>query len=229
MPSTYISLCNQVLRRLNEVEISDADFSSVRGVHALTKDAVKAALARINQAEFGWPFNAATHTQTLVAGTEEYSWPDNLKTADFNSFQVLEDANLGSRNSVMGSIDRDEYYRYHRDTDTTSGAAGRGVPTHIYPAHGSAFGVTPTPDKAYKVKFNYFLNYTDLTFYDDVTRVPTSFDSVLVDGALYHMYMFKDNVESSQAAYVAFEQGIKDLQSLYINQFDYIRDTRVRF
>ena len=120
----------------------------------------------------------------------------------------------------MASMDRDEYYRYHRDTDTTSGAAGRGVPTHIYPAHGSAFGVTPTPDKAYKVKFNYFLNYTDLTLYDDVTRVPTSFDSVLVDGALYHMYMFKDNVESAQASYVAFEQGLKDLQSLYINQFD---------
>jgi len=55
MPTTYIDLCNQTLRRLNEVEIAEADFSSARGVQALVKDAVKAAVAKINQAEFGWP------------------------------------------------------------------------------------------------------------------------------------------------------------------------------
>ena len=42
MPSTYISLCNQVLRRLNEVEIAEAEFGSTRGVQSLVKDAVKA-------------------------------------------------------------------------------------------------------------------------------------------------------------------------------------------
>ena len=40
MPSTYLSLCNQVLRRLNEVEIIEGDFASVLGVQALVKDAV---------------------------------------------------------------------------------------------------------------------------------------------------------------------------------------------
>jgi len=41
--------------------------------------------------------------------------------------------------------------------------------------------------------------------------------------------MFKDNLESAQAAFMAFERGLKDLQTLYINNFDYVRDTRVRF
>ena len=77
--------------------------------------------------------------------------------------------------------------------------------------------------------FRYFLNYTDLTNSSDVTRIPEAFDTVIVDGALYHLYMFKDNIEAANAAYQAFTLGIKDLQTLYINNFEYVRDTRVAF
>jgi hypothetical protein len=73
------------------------------------------------------------------------------------------------------------------------------------------------------------MNYSDITVFNDVTRIPESYDTVLVDGALYHLYMFKDNMEAAQAAYGAFEKGIKDLQSLYINNYQTIRDTRVNF
>lgn len=229
MPSTYIDLCNQVLRRLNEVEISVGDFPTVRGVQALAKDAVKSAVAKINQAEFEWPFNAAEHTQTLVVGQSEYTWPDYFKVSDFNSFQILKDENLNSGYKHLKPIDRDEWYSRHRDDDYESGSAGRGVPDFVFQGHGNGFGVTPSPDQAYRVRFRYYLNYSDIQNHDDVTRIPESFDSVIVEGALYHLYMFKDNPESSQAAYLTFQQGVKDLQTLYINNYDYIRDTRVRF
>ena len=49
--STFLDLTNQLLRRLNEVEIAQADFPSVRGVQATAKDAIKNAIAKINQAE----------------------------------------------------------------------------------------------------------------------------------------------------------------------------------
>ena len=94
MPSTYIDLCNMVLRRLNEVEIAQADFGTVRGVQALVKDAVKASVAKINQAEFEWPFNAAEHTQVLTAGQTEYDWPSFFKIADFNTFQIQSNSSL---------------------------------------------------------------------------------------------------------------------------------------
>ena len=88
MASNYITLCNKVLRRLNEVEIPEADFPNTRGVQSLVKDAVKAAVAKINQAEFEWPFNAAEFTQTLTAGQTEYAWPNAFKIVDWNSFQL---------------------------------------------------------------------------------------------------------------------------------------------
>lgn len=229
MPSTYIDLCNKVLRRLNEVEIAVGDFPTVRGVQALVKDAVRSSISRINQAEFEWPFNAAEHTETLVAGQTEYVWPSYFKVSDWNTFQIQKDASLGTSYKTLTAIDRDEWYSKHRDDDYEAGAAGRSVPDFVFAGHGNSFGVTPSPNAAYKVRFRYYLNYSDLTNYNDVTRIPESFDTVVIDGALYHMYMFKDNLESAQAAFVAFESGIKDLQTLYINSYEYIRDTRIRF
>lgn len=229
MPSTYIDLCNKVLRRLNEVEIAVGDFPTVRGVQALVKDAVRSSIAKINQAEFEWPFNAAEHTETLVAGQTEYVWPSFFKVSDWNSFQIQKDASLNANYKTLNFIERDVWYKSHRDDDYEAGAAGRGIPDHVFPSHGNGFGVTPSPNAAYKVRFRYYLNYSDLTNYDDVTRIPESFDTVVIDGALYHLYMFKDNLESAQAAFMAFEAGIKDLQTLYINQYESIRDTRVKF
>ena len=229
MPSTYIDLCNKTLRRLNEVEIADADFGSVRGVQALVKDAVKAAVAKINQAEFGWPFNAAEQTDVLVVGQEEYVWPQYFKVADWNSFQIQEDTNLGSSFKTLKAIEQDEWYQEYRDDDYAAGSSGRSIPDFVFPSHGNGYGVSPSPDKAYTLKFRYFMNYSDITNATDVTRIPESFDTVLIDGALYHMYMFKDNMESAQAAYMGFEKGIKDLQTLYINNNISVRDTRIKF
>ena len=229
MPSTYLNLCNMVLRRINEVEIAQADFGTVRGVQALVKDAVRAAIAKINQAEFEWPFNASEHTQVLSVGRTEYDWPDYFKIADFNSFQIQKDDSLATGYKTLSAIERDDWYRDYRDTDYEAGSAGRGVPDFVFPSHGTGFGVTPSPDKAYSVRFRYYLNYADLTAYDDVTRIPESFDTVIVDGALYHLYMFKDNLDAANAAFIAFQSGLKDLQTLYINSYQSVRDTRIKF
>tara|TARA_B100000902_G_scaffold232225_1_gene220203 strand:+ start:3786 stop:4475 length:690 start_codon:yes stop_codon:yes gene_type:complete len=229
MPSTYIDLCNRVLRRLNEVEIPVSDFDTTRGIQTLVKDAVKSAVAKINQAEFEWPFNAAEFTQVLTQGQTEYNWPTAFKKADWNSFQILENSSLGAAYKSLGFIERDEWYAKHRDADYTAGSAGRSIPDNVFPSHGNGFGVTPSPNGAYSVRFRYYLNYTDLTAATDVTRIPEAFDTVLVDGALYYLYMFKDNIEAANATYQAFTLGIKDLQTLYINNFEYVRDTRIAF
>ena len=102
MPSTYISLCNQVLRRLNEVEIVSADFLSTTGIQSLVKDAVKSAIAKINTAEFEWPFNAAEETDILTVGQEEYTWPTYFKAVDWNTFQIQASTDLGANFSTLG-------------------------------------------------------------------------------------------------------------------------------
>ena len=229
MASSYISLCNQVLRRLNEVEIVEGDFLSTTGMQSLVKDAVKSSVAKINQSEFTWPFNAAEETDTLVVGQSEYSWPSFFKVADYNTFQIQADTSLGVSFNTLRFLERDEWYSKYKDIDDQAGSAGISAPIYIFPGHGNGYGVSPSPNKTYSLKFRYYLNFSDITAVTVVTRIPESYDTVIIDGAVYFLYMFKDNLEASQATYLAFEQGIKDLQSLYINNYQAVRDTRVSF
>tara|TARA_B100000035_G_scaffold68160_1_gene55701 strand:- start:8772 stop:9461 length:690 start_codon:yes stop_codon:yes gene_type:complete len=229
MSSSFLDLTNKTLRRLNEVEISQSDFGSVRGVQALAKDAIRAAVAKINQAEFEWPFNAAEHSQTLAVGQEEYSWPAYFKTVDWNSFQLQKDFSLGVDYTRLDFISRDVWYEDYRDEDYSAGSAGRSHPTKVFPGHGMGFGVTPAPDQAYTLKFRYYMNYADLVNHDDISRIPTAFEDVVIDGALHHMYMFRDNMDAAQLTQVSFLQGIKEMQSLLINKFHSVTDTRVKY
>lgn len=229
MASTYLSLCNQVIRRLNEVELIEGDFAACTGVQALVKDAVKSAVSRINQMEFEWPFNAAEETDVLVVGQEEYTWPTFYKVADWNSFQIQGSTSLGSRFKTLKFIERDTWYKQYRDLDDASGSTGRDIPEFVFPAHGNGYGVSPSPNKTYSLKFRYFMNYSDIVNATDVTRIPETYDTVLIDGALYYMYQFKDNLEAAQIAFAAYEKGVKDLQTLYINNTISVTDTRIKF
>lgn len=229
MPSTFLALTNMLLRRLNEVEIQEADFTGVRGVQALAKDAVRASIARINSAEFEWPFNAAEHSQTLTPGTEEYSWPSYFKTVEWNSFQLQGSTSLGVGTKKLKFVERDFWYDKLRSKDADAGATGISYPEYVFPSHGNGYGVSPSPDKSYTVTFRYFLTYADLQAAGDETRVPTIYDHVITEGGLYHMYMFRDNPEQANIAMAQFMQGIKEMQTVLINKYESIRDTRVRF
>lgn len=225
--STFLSLTNQLLRRLNEVEIVDVDFETVQGVQALAKDSILAAIRYINQNEYEWPFNAANTNQVLTPGLKEYSWVANFKVVDWNSFQLQKDESLGVSYRTLKYIERDEYYARYRDADFEAGAAGTGAPLFVFPAHGAGFGVSPSPDKAYTINYRLYLSSDLLINYYDTTRIPTQYDSIIIDGALYHMYMFRENNESASITLNVFQQGIKNMQGLLINQYDHVTDTRI--
>ena len=104
------------------VEIPPSEFATARGVQALVKDAIRSAVASINQSEFEWPFNAAQHVETLVIGRTEYNWPDGFKVVDYNTFQVIdnyEDLTQGKFYKLQ-YIDRDTYLNLYKDRDNNS-------------------------------------------------------------------------------------------------------------
>lgn len=226
MASTFLDLTNQLLRRLNEVEVSSSDFSSCRGVQALAKDAIRNSIAKINSAEFEWPFNATQHSQQLSVGQEEYSWPLYYKSVDWNSFQIQKNESLSVGFSHLALISRDSYYGSAKDADDEAGASGRRVPTQVAPAHGNGYIVTPSPDQAYRLVFRYYMNHTSLSGPTDLTRVPDTYDHILIDGALYQVYLFRDNTEAAGVSLTLFQQGIKEMQSILINKYETITDTR---
>jgi hypothetical protein len=229
MPSTYIDLTNALLRRLNEVEIEVADFADVRGVQALAKDAVRASIAKINAAEFEWPFNSAEHSQALTVGEEDYSWPNFFKSVEWNSFYIVNDGTNTNTTTSLDFVSRDYYYDRLRNADLDAGNSGLDLPKYVFPSHGNGYGVSPSPNKAYVLRFRYFLNYAELLNYDDQTRVPSTYDHVLIAGAMYHMYLFRDNSEMAGIAQQEFMAGIKEMQTLLLNKYASIEDTRVSY
>lgn len=208
MPSTYMELTNRLLRRLNEVEITQSDFASARGIQATAKDCILDTVREINTYQTTWPFNAMEHTEVLSVGTEEYAWPETFVMADWNSFQLQKDDALGINHRNLKLITREEWYNHFRDMDYDSESDGLRAPDYIFPSHGQGYGVSPSPDQAYTLKYRYYKNPTDLSNYDDEVTIYDRWDYVIIAGALYHMNMFKENPEGVNIMRQKYQEGL---------------------
>jgi len=221
--TTFIDLSNLLLRRLNEVTMGQSDFAGARGVQAMAKDAINASIEQICQYEPQWPFAAVTTSQVLTQGTNDYSWPTDLKLVDWRSFIIAKDDALSVNSKTLLFISRDLWYKDFREDDLNAGTAGLTLPKYVFEKHGSGFSVTPSPDKAYTVKFDYWSSNTALVSYNDTSLIPTNFDDVIMQGALYHYYMFRDNTEQATQAEERFKLNLQHMRTLLINKENKVR------
>ena len=66
-----------------------------------------------------------------------------------------------------------------------------------------------------------------MSAHDSTTSIPARFDAVIVDGATAFVYQYRGETQQYQLNMQRFEQGIKHMQTLLINKFDYIRSTYI--
>ena len=103
MASSYLVLINNVLRDLNEVELTSSTFSSSRGIQTAVKDYVNRAIDDIINADTEWPFTVVKKLlqplQAHVLYTRSALSTTNTKTVDFDSFLFLE-ASRQKRNNT---------------------------------------------------------------------------------------------------------------------------------
>jgi len=86
--STYISLTNELLRRMGEVTLDSTEFDGARNIQALAKNAINSSIRELMHSAQEWPFALATQTQTLTVGTGTYSFPSDTSTVDWDSFYL---------------------------------------------------------------------------------------------------------------------------------------------
>lgn len=228
--STYLDLVNLVIRRINEVELTQTSFASSRGIQSVVKDVVKEAIYEINQQKWEWPYHAVETTQLLVKGTSEYLWPTDFKSADWESFEIQKNSTFGTNNKQLKLIDRNEWYTYFRDIDRDNDPNGLRVPQYVFKSHTYGFGITPAPNNAYSVKYRYYRQEPILTLFSDTTDIPERFNNIIVAGALYHMNLFKEDVQGVTIAQNAFTSGIKNMYSILVGEVSpYATTTVVSF
>ena len=229
MAYDYISLVNDINRRLNEVELNSSNFITATGYYSFAKDAVNASIRHINQEEFEWPWNHVEETEVLAAGEVRYSMPYDAKTVNMNTFRIKRNADLNVETVKLKILSYEEYLDKYADSEYNSSTNNRSTPTHVVRTPSRELIFYPNPDKAYEVVYEYYALGYDLESATDVPNLPEQYRYVIIDGAMYYVYQFRGDMQAAQLALQKFEQGIKQLRSLHINRTEYLRDTRVYY
>ncbi len=212
--ATFISMTNEVLRRINEVPIDVSDFNTTRNIQALAKDAVNNSIRHILQSAQQWPFTITVYTQTLVVGQGEYNFPADLSVIDYESFYLKPSTTLNTSGGAMGVLDHDNYLRHYRANDDQRTAADYAEPDYIFKTQQQKFGVTPTPDKAYEIEYKYWAFPADLSAATDTPSIPDRFKHVIVEGAMVYLMRFRSNEQSAAMHEKKFEEGIDTMRRL---------------
>ena len=229
MAYDFLGLTNDVNRRLNEVELTSSNFASSIGAYSAIKDSINSSIRYINQHEQQWPFNHVEQEDTLTVGEERYAYPSDVKTVDFNSFRIKRNSTFGNETKKLSLIAYEEYLTKYVDYEYNTANTGiRTVPTSVFRSPNQEYGVVPPPDKAYELVYEYYRLPVDLVSATDVPALPEQFRHVVVDGAMYYAYLFRGNTQDATVLQSKFQEGIKNMRSLYINRYNYLRSTMIQ-
>lgn len=223
MAYDFLGLTNDICRRLNETELTSAQFPVALGVYSQLKDSVNAAVRDINQSHFTWPFNHNYDQITLTAGQMRYPLPANAKYTDFDTVRLERDLALGVTAKRLTQLSYDEYVSRYIDQEYLTNVAQGSAPEYVVRSQDGDIIVAPMPDKAYSIKYEYYMYPADLVNDTDVPTIPYRYRHVIVDGGMYYAYMFRDNIESARTAFQKFEAGMKRMRTQSINENVYAR------
>lgn len=227
--STYnfLGLVNDVNRRLNEVELSETNFASAGGFYSFAKDSVNSAVRYINHTAFEWPFNHVTQEEILIPGIVRYFQPRDVKTVDYDSFRIKRNTTFGNDTRRLRLISYEEYLDKFVDAEYSADESIRDIPRYVFRTPSQEYGVYPPPKEAYNIIYEYYRLPVDMIYHYDVPTLPEQFRHVIVEGAMHYAYFFRGNTQDATLHFQKFEESIKDMRTLYVNRFDYVRDTRV--
>jgi hypothetical protein len=229
--ATYVTLVNELLRRLNEVTLDTAGdgFDTVRNVQALAKDAINNSIRNILQTGQEWPFLKVTYTQTLTAGTRLYDFPADFASVDWDTFYIKQLDSTSNTPSFLPTISFEEYtQRYRGLDDQADSGSGISAPQRVYQTYESKFGLTPVPDNAYEIEYVYWKFPADLVLFNDTCLIPDRFNHVLVDGAMMYMMRFRSNDQSAAIHQQNFDNGIRSMRRILMDDPLDIRSTVVQ-
>lgn len=228
--STFLVLTNKLLRRLNEVQLTSTTFASAKNTQAMAQDAIIAAIAEINTTETQWPWNTQTGTASVVLNTLTYSFTTDEVVPDWDTFRLVKTATVPA--VTLKYITSEEYYKYYRQIDLAAIDAttlvGQGQPKFIFPVPGG-FGISPSPDTTYTINYEFYKTPTEPALYSDTTDIPTVWDYVIINLALKHYYMYKDNTEQAGFWINESNKTLTKMRNSMVNRPDYVWSNMVNF
>jgi hypothetical protein len=255
MATSYLDLTNELLRELNEVTLDSANFSSAVGVQGHVKDSINKAYFDIINSEPQWPFLSAgesgetdpmygnVYVET-VAGQRFFELKpssDSMKTdygsVDWDNFYATtvgvsgETAPYSAKNLKFLTTEAWKTFRRIGENLDDADSQSYGIPDSVIRSPDSRkFGLSPIPDKVYRIWFYAYNLPTKLVAYSDEIVFPEMYSTVLLARARYYIHQFKDNPQAASFAADDYKKGLRSMRSNLIEAAPtIIKDDRVRF
>jgi hypothetical protein len=225
MAYNFLELVNRVNRRLNEVELNSTNFPTATGFYAHAKDAINQSIRDINQSVFTWPWNHTTQTDTMVAGTSRIALQTNYKYVDRYSFRIKQNDTLGNDTQRLVYMEYHEYLNTYIDQEYETDTSIRGLPLYVTLTPSEEYVISPPPDLAYEVTYEYYSSPASLALYSDTPIIPEKFSHVIDDRAMYYAYLFRSNKESADMMKERFDDNLEDMRKILLNNYDRVRGT----
>lgn len=226
MAYNYMELVNDVNRRLNEVPLTSSTFASAGGYYADVKGYVNSSINRINREHFEWPFNHVTHTETLFPNQLRYPYQPDAKSVAFDTFRLKGDDTLNVNSAPLRLMDYEEFLERYSDYEFNPSDYAS-VPRYVTRNRDTSYTLVPPPDQTYQVRYEYYKLPVDLVAWSDVPTIPEHFRWVILEGAMYHAYMFRGGIEEATISDNLFKSGVGDMRKIFINRYEYVRSTVV--
>lgn len=227
MAYNFLGLVNDLNSRVNEVQLTSANFNTAVGYYSMAKEAVNSSIRYINQDQIHWPFNHTTYDETLIAGTNRYAFQSDAKTVNFNSFRLQRNDTFGNETISLRVMNYDEYLRNCIDDEYNTDTGIRSTPKYVAQTPDQNYVIYPIPDEAYTLTYEYYALPVDLSAATDVPSLPEAFRSVIVDGAMYYALPFRGDLETSDRMFSIFKDSIANMRKIYINRPEKFFDTRI--
>ena len=255
MATTYLDLTNEVLRELNEIPLTSANFANAIGLQKFVKDSVNKSIYDIANQEPQLPFFSAgvsgstdpfygNVTVPTVAGQRFYtlksdssSITTDYASIDWDDFYVTT-INVSGETAPYVSkglkfLTLDDWKRYYRDSENEDDANSQnyGEPKFVIKSPDSRkFGLSPIPDKVYNIHFYAFVRPTALSAYDDTMVLPEQYSNIVTARMRYYVWQFKESPQQAAFALDDYKKGMKQMKSNLMNPTPkYMTDDRRYF
>ncbi len=158
-----------------------------------------------------------------VTGTTTFTFPVSAGAVSPATGSIVVYLPYPSRKLTW--IDWDTYRKegyLERDTETYR-EENYGMPEVVARMPNNNFILSPKPNRIYTVEYEYFKKPALLVNYNDVPTIPEEYAEVIVNGAIVHGYLFRDNVEEVAIAKDAYTNGVNRMRRSLIPQSYYMR------
>ena len=242
MATTYLNLTNEVLREINEIQLTSGTFSGAIGIQAFVKEAINRSLFDIANEEPQLPFFAAAAsggtdpfygnvTVASVAGQRWYTLKSGSSsiTTDYSSIDwddfYLTTINVSGESAPFVSrslhyLGLTDWRRHLRDSENADDADTQayGEPRYVLrsPDH-RKFGLSPIPDKVYNVHFYAYSTPTALSSHSDAMVLPDQYGPVITAKTRYYVHQFKEQLQQAAFALDDYKKGMRHMKNNLVN------------